>query len=91
MFEGDSNAEEKASCVVSFLNEHDDSKVHARHIHIDEAKSCGLKIKDLEEDQELQDLVLTIHHCYMHTFSSTGVVKIIENNIGNAVCSGMRG
>ena len=91
MFKGDPDAEKKAVAVVAFLNEHDDSKVHSRHIHIDEAKACGLKIKDLEGDQELQDLVLTIHHCYMHTFSSTNVVKIVENNIGNAVCSMTRG
>lgn len=85
MFDGDDDACAKASAIVAFLNEHDDSKTHARHIHIEEAKACGLKIYDLESDQKLQDLVLTIHHCYMHTFASSTAIKIVENDLGNAV------
>lgn len=85
MFKDQDDADAKASRVVAFLNEHEDSKTHARHIHIDEAKSCGLVIDDLEDDQEFQDLVLTIHHCYMHTFASSNAIKIIENDLRNAV------
>lgn len=85
MFAGDDDAYAKAAAIVAFLNEHDDSKTHARHIHIEEAKACGLKIRDLESDQKLQDLVLTIHHCYMHTFANSTAIKIVENDRGNAV------
>ena len=87
MFDGEVEAEEKAKRVVAFLNEHDDSLTHARHIHVDEAKACGLKIEDMESDQKLQDLILTTHHCFMHTFANTSAVKIIENNLGNRVIS----
>lgn len=85
MFKGDADAESKAEKVVTFLNEHEDSKTHARHIHIDEVKNCGLLIDDLEDDQTFQDLVLTVHHCFMHTFGNSPAIKIVENHMGNAV------
>ncbi|MEX2605798.1 MAG: hypothetical protein WD708_00495 [Kiritimatiellia bacterium] len=43
--------------------------------------------KDVEADQELQDLILTTHHCFMHTFANTPAIKIIENQNGNSVIS----
>ena len=69
---------DRIACV--FTN--NDGKAHNTHIGITEAKECGLKIIDLEDDDILQDLVLTVHHCYMHTFSLSNVVKIIENQLG---------
>ncbi|MDX8384325.1 MAG: ATP-dependent Clp protease proteolytic subunit [Ghiorsea sp.] len=87
MFKADPKAEEKAEKIVAFLNEHEASKTHSRHIHVDEAKNCGLLIDDLESDQHLQDLVLTVHHCFMHTFSNSPAIKIIENHMGNAIVS----
>ena len=33
-------------------------------------------------DDVYQDLVLTIHHCFMHTFSQSSALKIIENQKG---------
>jgi hypothetical protein len=44
----------------------------------------GLKIVELEKDPELQDLVLTVHHCYMHSLMNTSAFKIIENHKGAA-------
>lgn len=85
MFEGDNKAKEKAQKVVSALNNHADTKTHARHIHADEARTFGLVISMLEDDAKLQDIVLTIHHSYMHTFANSSAVKIIENHNGNAI------
>ena len=45
----------------------------------------GLNVIALEDDPSLQDLVLTIHHCYMHTLANTGAFKIIENQDGKAM------
>ncbi len=42
----------------------------------------GLKVVEIESDQQLQDLVLTVHHCYMHALMNTGAIKIIENHLG---------
>ena len=61
------------------------NKGHDRHFHIAECRAMGLKIVALEDDDTLQDLVLTIHHCYMHTLTNTQAIKIIENQLGKAV------
>lgn len=66
--------------IVNSLNEHTDSKEHARHFDSDFCKKIGLKIIDLESDQQLQDKVLSIHHAMVLTFNSTQAVKIIEND-----------
>ena len=70
--------------IVNDLSDHQKMKTHSRHISLDEAQSIGLKICPLETDQEIQDLVLTIHHTYMHTLSNTHNIKVVENhkNIG---------
>ncbi len=85
MFSGESGAQDKANKIVQILNNHEDTKTHARHIHIKQAIDMGLKIIPLEEDQELQDLVLTVHHAYMHTLANSAAIKIIENHEGNSI------
>lgn len=87
MFAGDAEAKTKASDIVSKLNNHVDTMLHERHIPMDEARNIGLKISSLEQDlgQELQELILTVHHAYMHTFAISAAVKIIENHTGSAV------
>lgn len=77
-------ASETIEKVCNSLNEHVDSKAHARHFDASFCKSIGLHIIDLEADQRLQDAVLSVHHCYVHTFASTAAVKIIENQNGKA-------
>jgi ClpP class serine protease len=85
MFKGERGAKAKAQKVVKYLTAYKDRKTHGRHINIDECKEIGLKIEDLEDDQKLQDLVLTIHHCFMHTLANTPAFKIIENQRGAAM------
>lgn len=87
MFKDHVDGVAKATKVVEYLNNHDDTKTHSRHIHIEEAKSIGLEIKSLESDfdQDFQDTVLTIHHAFMHAFSNSSAIKIIENHLENAV------
>lgn len=60
------------------------SKSHSTHFQFEECLAAGLKVIKLEDDQKLQDLVLTIHHCYMHTLANTPAFKIIENHLGRA-------
>ena len=78
-------AAEKANKVVGFLGDHDGTKTHARHINIDEAINIGMKVVRMEENQPVQDTVLTVHHAFMHTFGNSKAIKIIENQIDNAV------
>lgn len=59
-------------------------KGHERHIDGERAKEIALKIVNLEDDDTLQDLVLSVFHATTHTFDGTGAVKIIENHMGKA-------
>jgi hypothetical protein len=85
MLQGMHDAKQKSVKIVDQLNNHDKTKTHARHIHIDEAVDMGLTICKLEENHKLQDLVLTIHHSFMHTYSNSNAIKIVENHAGNAI------
>lgn len=73
--------------IVDSLNEHDNSKVHNRHFNAAACKQFGLNIKMMEDDNILQDAILSLHHAYMITFDSTMAVKIIENQSGVALVS----
>lgn len=84
MFSGDPDAAGKAKNIANYLSDHKEFKSHGRHISRDKAKELKLNIENLEDDQELQDLVLSVFHATTHTFNGTGAVKIIENHNGKA-------
>lgn len=73
-----------AQRITDEFSSHDDSKMHARHISMQKCIDLGVKVIKLEEDDKLQDLVLTVHHAFMHTFANSGALKIIENHTGIA-------
>lgn len=88
MFERERRAAAKAASIVKALTDDDAMKNHGRHIHIDQCRALKLKIADLEDDQQLQDLVLTTHHAFMQTLGEAGhVTKIVENHKGVALIS----
>ncbi len=66
--------------IISGLIDFENTQSHGQQIDINKARDLGINVTELEKDQKLQDLVLTIHHCCMYTFSSTGCLKIIENS-----------
>ena len=85
MFKSDPQAKKKAKQIVKQLTDYKKNKAHDRHIHADECIAMGLKIEMIEADQTLQDLVLTVHHCYMHSLMNTPSYKMIENHKGLAL------
>ncbi len=84
MFKGLKTAESKIKKVINELGDHALTKNHARHLSMDTCKKIGLKIEPLEKDKKLQDLVLSVHHIFIHTLGSTAAYKLIENHIGTA-------
>ena len=84
MFDGDPEAQIKAGKIVEALSDTDQHKAHERHISATQCMEIGLRVKMLEEDNQLQDLVLTIHHCFMQTFMNSAAFKIVENHLGTA-------
>ena len=72
MFNGEAGQEDKIENIVKWLSELSENKTHSRHFHYKECQEHGLKIEMLEDgDKELQDLVLTVHHCFMLTLMNT--------------------
>jgi hypothetical protein len=90
MFNGDSDAKKKAARIVKSLAHYAKNRTHDRHIHFEECHRMGLSVKSIEEAKDLegnkdrgfQDLILTVHHCYMHTLMNTVAYKVIENHLG---------
>lgn len=84
MFDGDPEGNNKAIQIAKELTNVETHKEHGRHIHAADCKRMGLVIKDLEDDDELQDAVLSVHHAFVITLANTPAVKIIENQNGSA-------
>ncbi len=71
--------------IIRGLNLNDGS--HSRHYDFNKCKELGLNVKLIEEDQILQDLVLSVYHSFCITVQGTQAAKIIENHLGNAYIS----
>lgn len=85
MLDGTQNKSAVAAAIVNQLTDFSGNKGHDRHIHYDECAQMGLRLEQLESDPTFQDLVLSVHHCYMHALMNTPAFKIIENHLGVAV------
>ena len=72
--------------IVDGLTDLTHNKSHNRHFHYQDCKDMGLKVKTIEGDfdGEYQDLLLTVHHCFIHSLSNTLAYKMIENHKGQA-------
>lgn len=84
MFADAEDTQIKIDTVLRELGDHSVNFAHNRHLSMSKCGEIGLNIKALESDQRLQDIVLSIHHIYFHTLSSTPAFKIIQNHNGAA-------
>ena len=73
--------------IIRILTDQNITKSHARHIPTLVCRHSGLKVKYIEEDQELQDIILSIHHAATLTIMNTDNVKIIQNQNGQSYIS----
>ena len=73
--------EEVTTRIISNLNNPTETKEHSRHVHLDKASELGLKVVQLEDNQDLQEKVLTLHHSYMATMMMTNTSKLIESHL----------
>jgi len=55
---------------------------HGKPINYEQAREIGLKVSLLEDDQVLQEKVLSLYHACLLTFECTNCVKLIENHNG---------
>ena len=84
MLAGDPNASSKAADLASELSDWEEFKTHSRPLSKDTAEDIGFEVQALEDDQQLQELVLSIYHITSHTHVHTDTAKIIENHTGRA-------
>ena len=84
MFGGEEDASQKAHRAVRALSSYTGNKTHDRHLHAEDCIQVGLKIESIEEDPDFQDLLLTVHHSFMHALTNTAAFKLIENHLGAA-------
>jgi ATP-dependent protease ClpP protease subunit len=87
MFADEDDAKAHAQRVNKELADHALTLSHDRHISAEKAIELGIKVEMLEEDSELQECVLTVHHACAQTISETPAFKIIENHLGVAQIS----
>lgn len=84
MFKDDPDAQTKASNIVKGLTDHSKNRNHGKHLHRDDCEDLGLKIRHVEPDSDIQDALLTVHHCFMISLMNSRIVKILENQKGIA-------
>ena len=75
---------DKSMAVAAWFADFSEFKSHGRPVTMSDALGQGLKVIRLEDDQVLQDLVLSVHHAVRHTFNDAGTTKLIENHHGRA-------
>lgn len=82
MFVGETDAQARARTAAKWLGDASNHKTHGRPVMANQASDIGLKIVRLEDDQELQERVLSLFHSTVLTFESTNCMKIVENQNG---------
>lgn len=90
MFKDDAGREQKSASIAEWLGNAKEHKTHGRPISIAQAREKGLVVESLEDDQELQERVLSVFHAIMVTFQVTGCVKMVENQNGKGVYTTMQ-
>ena len=76
------NDKTKAKKIAGVLANHHKTKSHSRHLSAEFCKKLGLKVEMIEENQELQDAVLSVHHVCILTLMQTSAAKLIMNHKG---------
>lgn len=84
MFEADADSDERVNEIVEALADHASTLSHARHLSPAKCKEIGLKVEMFEDNQKLQDAILSVHHACILTLTQTMACKIIENHLGTA-------
>lgn len=82
MFEGRDDAVQKGAEVAAYFNDATKHKSHGRRIDREEARGLGVNIHDMEDNQELQEEVLTVYHLMTIAFQRSPSTKLLESTAG---------
>ena len=87
MFAGETGNEVTNTICRILRRLNSNNKSHGRHYNYDFCRELGMKVEALEDDPELLDLVVSIHHAFEITLQYFPVTKLIQNHLGNAYVS----
>ena len=90
MFADKDDAAAKAQSVAAYFAHYGKHRSHNLGIDRGQARTEGVLIEDLEEDPNLQDAALSVHHSTFHTFSGP-CIKLVENHRATSVRSALHG
>ncbi len=82
MFLSSAKPSELAASTVNKLMDYKGTTEHAHHFLIDKCREMGLAVTAIEDDQHLQEAILSVHHAFVASFTRTNAIKIIQNAIG---------
>lgn len=82
MLNGEKDAREKGAQIAKHFNDAGVHKSHGRRIDREEARTHGVKVLDLEEEQALQEAVLTAYHLATIIFQKSPAAKLIASMSG---------
>lgn len=75
-------AAKKAEDVARWFNDHKTHRSHGRPLRFDDVQERGVNVRLLEDDDELQDKLLSAWHGVQLTLSQVAVNKLLENSNG---------
>lgn len=76
------NKEDNDSISVSIVQKLMDYKgttEHSHHFLADKCREIGLKIVAIEDNQDFQENILSVHHAFVASFARTDAIKLIQN------------
>ncbi len=74
---------QNAAEIALYFNSPDFHKSHGKRINKEEAKKQGLRVEDLEDNQDFQDAVLTAYHAITIIFEKSPATKMFASNNNN--------
>ena len=84
MFAGRDDPSADAERAATFFADYGQHHSHALGIDRDQTREVGVVVDDLEDDSDLQNGVLSVHHATLHTMNGP-CVKLTENHLGRGI------
>ncbi|KQR52308.1 hypothetical protein ASF88_12215 [Leifsonia sp. Leaf336] len=70
--------------IAAFFNDASNHKSHDKRIGIEEATASGVVVEKLEDDQALQEAVLTLYHVVTILIEQSAITKVISSTTGQS-------
>jgi len=82
MFKDLEDAEARAKEAAKWFGNAEEFLSHGRPVRREAAREHGIKVHDLEDDPDLQDAVLSVHHAVLIGMANLPIAKLVENHKG---------